>query len=87
MFGGVVPRIVLIGHTGTVTTKERLHRLVDELADEQADRALALLETVTDEQQAPGQRRVVPTSLGVGASGRSDLSERVDEFLADGFGR
>jgi hypothetical protein len=78
---------VVIGHTGGVTMKERLHRLVDELAGEQVDRALALLETVTGEQPAAGQRRVVPASLGVGASGRSDLSERVDEMLADGFGR
>jgi hypothetical protein len=70
-----------------VTTKERLHRLVDELADEQASRALALLEAVTGEEHTAGQRRVVPTSLGAGASGRGDLSERVDEILADGFGR
>jgi hypothetical protein len=77
----------LISHTGRVTTKERLHRLVDELADEQASRALALLETVAGEHSPAGRRRVVPISLGAGASGRSDLSERVDEILADGFGR
>lgn len=28
-----------------------------------------------------------PRSLAVGNSGRSDISERVDELLADGFGR
>jgi hypothetical protein len=85
--GGVAPRGVLISHTGRVTTKERLHLLVDELADEQASRALALLEAVTGEQQVAGERRVVPASLGAGVSGRSDISERVDEILAEGFGR
>lgn len=28
-----------------------------------------------------------PRSLAAGNSGRSDISERVDELLADGFGR
>lgn len=80
-------RCCRIGHTTSVTTKEQLHRLVDELADEQADRALMLLETVTDDASAAATRQRVPASLGAGASGRSDVSERVDEVLNEGFGR
>jgi hypothetical protein len=30
--------------------------------------------------------RAMPRGIGLGRSGRSDLSERVDELLADGFG-
>lgn len=70
-----------------MTTKERLHQLVDDLPDEQAARALALLEGVAGSSVDPGRRRVVPSSLGVGASGQSDVSERVHEILAEGFGR
>ncbi|WP_143167962.1 hypothetical protein [Jatrophihabitans endophyticus] len=69
-----------------MTTKERLHQLVDELPDEQAPRALALLESITGSSRALGRRRVVPSSLGAGASGRTNVSERVDEILAEGFG-
>lgn len=69
-----------------VTTKERLHQLVDELADEQANRALVLLQEISGALPAD-RRTVMPASLGIGASGRSDISSRVDEFLADGFGR
>jgi hypothetical protein len=61
-----------------VNTKEQLHRLVDTLADDQAERALLLLESIAVSTAA---------SLGIGESGRADVSERVDEMLADGFGR
>lgn len=80
------PRHVM-SHTDFVTTKERLHQLVDELPDEKAPRALALLESVTGSSRELGRRRVVPSSLGAGASARTDVSERVDEILAEGFGR
>ncbi len=76
-----------MSHTDFVTTKERLHQLVDELPDEQATRALALLEGVTASSAERVRRRVVPSSLGAGASGRTDVSERVGEVLAEGFGR
>ncbi|MGH8962708.1 MAG: hypothetical protein ACRDWT_16225 [Jatrophihabitantaceae bacterium] len=70
-----------------MTTKERLHQLVDELADEQIDRALVLPESVTGPAPAVSRRRAVPRSLGIGRSGRRDVSERADEMLAEGFGR
>lgn len=70
-----------------MNTKEQLHTLVDELADVQVQRALALLEAVTEEQPVPAERHVVPASLTTDASGRSDVSDSVDDFLAEGFGR
>lgn len=76
-----------IGHTVSVTTKEQLHRLVDELAEEQADRARMLLETVAGDASTAAPRPRLSASLGAGASGRSNLSERVDKVLAQGFGR
>jgi hypothetical protein len=73
-----------------VTTRERLHALVDQLGDEEADRALAVLEAALtrgpDVPAQPGRRRR-PRSLGAGSSGRHDVSQNVDAFLAEGFGR
>lgn len=70
-----------------MTAKEELHELVEVLDDSQADRALTVLSELVG--RVPGRRaaRRKLKSLGYGASGRSDLSERVDEMLAEGFGR
>ena len=70
-----------------MTAKEELHELVEVLDENQADRALTVLSELVG--RVPGQRvvRRKPASVGHGASGRSDLSERVDEILAEGFGR
>ena len=73
------------GDTGRVSPKEQLRRLVEELPDEQVPNALILLQAMI-----PGPVRTVrhlPGSLGIGDSGRRDVSERVDELLAEGFGR
>ena len=69
-----------------MSPKELLHRLVDELPDEHAPRALELLRTIGQPEEDRGSRRV-PQSLGCGDSGRADVSVNVDEILADGFGR
>lgn len=65
-----------------MTTKERLHELVDELADEQAD---DLLRVVSELYVAPIQRRPLPSFVGAGDSGRGDISENVDEYLRQGW--
>ena len=71
-----------------MTTKERLHRLIDELAGDQEASALEALESVLARGSQPrrGGRRL-PASLGIGASGHSDTSDNVDAVLAEGFGR
>jgi hypothetical protein len=70
-----------------MTAKEQLQQLVADLGEEQASRALELLDPLlqdgADNQEAPR----LPAFVGIGDSGRSDLSERVDELLAEGFGR
>jgi hypothetical protein len=70
-----------------VTAKEQLQQLVAHLGEEQASRALRLLEPLNEE--LPEQRRApaLPEFVGIGDSGRSDISGRVDELLAEGFGR
>ena len=66
-----------------MTAKERLREIVESLDDEQAECAVTALGAIP----AQGIARPRPKSLGLGASGRSDLSEKVDEILAAGFGR
>jgi hypothetical protein len=74
-------------YTGWVTAKEQLQQLVAHLGEEQASRALRLLEPLSEE--LPGQKQVpsLPKFVGIGDSGRSDISEHVDDLLAEGFGR
>jgi hypothetical protein len=67
-----------------VTSKQRLLQLVERLPDEQADELLRL---ATDLYADPDRRQPVPAFVGIGDSGRSDVSQRADEFLRDGFGR
>lgn len=74
-------------HTEHVTVKEQLHQLVEGLDDAEAERALTVLSALVDRVRGQRVMRRRPASLGHGASGRSDLSERVDEILAEGFGR
>ena len=74
-------------YTGWMTAKEQLQQLVAEMGEEQASRALGLIKPVLQEQPDSGQPPRLPEFVGSGDSGRSDLSERVDELLAEGFGR
>ncbi|MGH8968161.1 MAG: hypothetical protein ACRDXB_22940 [Actinomycetes bacterium] len=69
-----------------MTAKERLREIVEGLDDAQAERALNALAALG---AVPVQRaaRPLPRSVGHGSSGRSDLSARVDDILAEGFGR
>lgn len=67
-----------------VTTRERLHRLVDDLSDDQAAAALALLESqLADEPQSDA----LPEFFGMLRSGKGDLAARSEEILRAEFGR
>jgi hypothetical protein len=70
-----------------VTAKEQLQQLVAGLGEEQASRALGLLEPLAGELPDRRHSRPLPASVGIGDSGRTDVSERADELLAEGFGR
>ncbi|MGQ0480209.1 MAG: hypothetical protein ACT4O0_04140 [Pseudonocardia sp.] len=66
-----------------MTSRDKLINLVENLPEEQADELLRL---ATELFSVPDQRRPLPAFVGIGDSGRSDVSERVDELLSDGFG-
>ena len=70
-----------------MTAKEQLQQLVAHLGEEQASRALRLLVPLSDELPEQKQVPSLPKFVGIGDSGRSDISEHVDELLAEGFGR
>jgi hypothetical protein len=61
-----------------VTSKEILLQLVERLSDEQADELLRL---ATHLYADPDRRHPLPAFVGIGDSGRTDVSERVDELL------
>jgi hypothetical protein len=70
-----------------MTAWERLQLLVGEFGEEQAKRALELLSLLIGADKQPDQQvRQLPAFAGIGDSGRSDISEHVDELLAGGFG-
>jgi len=70
----------------TVYLTEREYSRLKELASEQNRPTAELVrEAVADYARRHGKHRV-PSSLGAGASGRGDLSERAEELL-DGMGR
>jgi prolyl oligopeptidase PreP (S9A serine peptidase family) len=60
-----------------MTTRDDLYHLVDRIDPGHLDAAAAAL------QQYAGQEPALPASLGMGHSGRGDLSERADELLAE----
>lgn len=64
--------------------RDSLHHLVDRLSDDQVPDALRVLENLTAvSTTAPWP----PPWFGSITAGRSDTSDRVDEILAEGFGR
>ncbi len=67
-----------------MTSRDKLLQLIESLPEEQADELLRL---ATERYGIPDQRRPLPAFVGIGDSGRSDVSERVDDLLADGYGR
>lgn len=66
--------------------RDELHHLVDELSDEQLDSALAELRRLATPPQR-GPNAFAWIGSGVARNGRTDNAERVDELLAEGFGR
>ena len=64
---------------------------MDRLSSDQARRLLRLVKTdpeladVSDEHDEPAHRRL--SIAGIGASGEGDLSERVEDLLAERFNR
>jgi hypothetical protein len=61
-----------------MTTRERLHRLVDDLSEDQAAEALALLESQLAQEADAAD---LPEFFGMLRSGKGDLAARSDEIL------
>ena len=57
--------------------------------DEQVEHALLVVEPILHSRStdAGAERRPPPAFVGSFESGRHDLSQRVDDLFADGFGR
>lgn len=61
--------------------------LVGGFGEERAKRALELLSPLIGADALPAQQvRQLPAFVGIGDSGRSDISEHVDDLLTRGFG-
>ncbi len=67
-----------------MTTRERLHRLVDDLSDDKAAVALTLLESQLIDEPEPAR---LPEFFGMLHSGKGDLAARSEEILRAEFGR
>lgn len=65
--------------------RNELHRLVEQLPEDKVPTALSELQRLKDNKGLTGTWP--PAWFGSIISGRSDTSQRVDEILADGFGR
>ena len=72
-----------------MTTRERLHELVDNMDDEQVERAILVVEPILQSPTATADvgHLALPAFVGSFESAHTDLSKRVDDLLADGFGR
>lgn len=66
------------------TARDKLRHLVDQLPDEQLSTALSELQRLSEERPTGAWP---PKWFGSITAGRSDTSQRVDEILAEGFGR
>jgi hypothetical protein len=66
-----------------MTTREELHALIDRLPDDDIDAVVQSLRPFIEQKI----RATRPAFIGMGRSGHSDTSARVDEILREtGFG-
>jgi len=72
------------GTLEAMTTRERLHELVDQLDDAAAERLLATANTLVPEPRRAAPE--LPAFVGAFASGHADISERAEEILRDELG-
>ena len=78
------PRLRLFRTLDGMTSRERLHRLVDDLSDDKATVALTLLESQLADEPEPATQ---PEFFGMLHSGKGDLAARSEEILRAEFGR
>lgn len=69
---------------GMTAARDELHRLVERLPEDQVSAALIQVRRLAGAAESPPWP---PAWFGTITAGRADVSERVDELLAEGFGR
>ncbi len=69
---------------GMTAARDELHRLVEQLSEDQVSAALIEVQRLAT---ASPSASWPPAWFGAITAGRTDTSERVDELLAEGFGR
>lgn len=73
------------GYAGLVSAeRDELRKLVERLPDEQVPAALSAVRRSLDR---PSERPWPPAFFGAGRAGRTDVAERAEELLDEGFGR
>lgn len=68
-----------------MTTRDRLHELVDQLDDAAAEQLLAAAKQLVPAPR-PSSRGGLPAFVGSFSSGHTDVSERAEEILRDELG-
>ena len=81
---GATAAIIITNYFGAMKKRSRLLKLAKKKVGKLRD-ALTTLDIEGAAADSSGTRPM-PRGIGIGRSGRSDLSERVDELLGDGFG-
>ncbi len=67
--------------------RDELHHLIDSLPDEQVEQVLVDVRRRTAPRAVPSEKAFAWMGAGPAKNGRSDNASRVDELLAEGFGR
>lgn len=67
--------------------RDVLRQLIDSLPEEEVEPVLAELRRRTKPRQAPGDEAFAWVGAGEANNGRTDNAVRVDELLAESFGR
>ncbi len=67
--------------------RDELHHLIDALPEEQIEQVLTDVRRRTEPRVTPPASAFAWIGAGVANNGRTDNAIRVDELLAEGFGR
>lgn len=67
--------------------RDELHHLIDSLPEELVDQVLDDVRRRTETGVTPPESAFAWMGAGVANNGRTDNATRVDELLAEGFGR
>lgn len=68
-------------------SRDELQHLIDSLPDDQVDRVLEDVRRLAGVDSSPSADAFAWVGSGTAKNGRTDNATRVDELLAEGFGR